>query len=124
MPSGLRIWFVIHFVADLLFALPLFFAPEWFLGLLGWEAVDPVATRLVAAALFGIGIQSLIGRDEGKESFRAMLNLKVIWSTTAVLGLVWSVLQGGPLMTWGLVAVFTGFSAVWWRYRVLLGSLR
>ena len=78
LPKTLRWWFVVHFVADVLFAVPLFLAPRAFLGALGWTAVDPVATRLVAAALFGIGIQSLLGRDESPATFRAMLNLKII----------------------------------------------
>src|SRR2546426_5283160 len=40
VPSSLRTWFVIHFLADVLFALPLFLAPRWTLSLLGWPAVD------------------------------------------------------------------------------------
>lgn len=99
-PSALRTWFVVHFVADVAFATPLFVAPRAFLGLLGWSAIDPLATRLVAAALYGIGIQSFIGRNEAPATFRAMLNLKVIWSAIATVGLVWSQLDGGPLMGW------------------------
>lgn len=121
-PASLRTWFVVHFMADVVFATPLFVAPRSFLGLLGWTSVDPVATRLVAAALFGIGIQSLLGRNEGAEAFRAMLNVKIIWSATATLGLVWSALDGGPPFAWAFVAVFATFNAVWTYYRVRLGS--
>jgi hypothetical protein len=121
VPKSLRVWFVIHFFADLAFAIPLFLAPTWTLELLGWEAVDPVATRLVAAALFGIGIESLLGRNADRGSFLTMLNLKVIWSATASLGILWSVLDGGPTMAWGLFAVFAGFHVVWLRYRIVLG---
>lgn len=121
LPRGLRTAFIIHFVADLAFALPLFFAPVPFLTALGWKSVDPLATRLVAAALFGIGLQSWLGRDEPREAFRAMLNLKLIWSATATLGLVWSTLDGGPPLGWAFVAVFGAFHAVWLRYRLLLG---
>ena len=121
VPNSLRRWFVVHFFADLAFAIPLFLAPEFTLGLLGWECVDPVATRLVAAALFGIGIESLIGRNADRESFLTMLNLKVIWSATASLGILWSVLDGGPVMAWGLFAIFLGFHTVWLRYRIVLG---
>jgi len=124
LPRSLRIWFVIHFAADMAFAVPLFLAPRIFLGALGWSDVDPVTTRLVAAALFGIGIQSLLGRNETAETFRAMLNLKIIWSMTAVAGLVWSALDGGPEMTWVFVVIFAGFSVVWWRYRLSLRSIR
>ena len=121
LPRGLRTAFVVHFVADVLFAVPLFFAPQPFLTALGWTQVDPLATRLVAAALFGIGIESLLGRNATPDAFRAMLNLKLIWSATATLGLVWSQLDGGPPMGWAFVAVFGVFHLVWLRYRLLLG---
>jgi hypothetical protein len=120
VPPSLRVWFVIHFVADMAFALPLFFAPRFFLETLGWTEVDPVTTRLVAAALFGIGIQSLLARNETADAFRAMLGLKIIWSITAVAGLVWSALAGAPVMTWVFAGVFAGFSGVWWTYRLRL----
>lgn len=121
LPRGLRSAFIVHFVADLLFALPLFIAPGLVLTALGWTAVDPLATRLVAAALFGIGIQSWLGRDEPRETYKAMLNLKLIWSSTATVGLVWSTLDGGPPMGWAFVAIFAAFNLVWLRYRLLLG---
>jgi hypothetical protein len=120
IPRSLRVWFVIHFVADILFAIPLFFAPEPTLKLFGWTAVDPAATRIAAAALFGIGIQSLLGRNEGVEAFRALLNLKVIWSGSCVLGLLWTQLEGGPPLGWIFVGIFVVFNSVWTRYWLAL----
>lgn len=120
VPTSLRRWFVVHFVADMVFAVPLLLAPEATLTSFGWQAVDPAATRLVAAALFGIGIQSLLGRNEGAETFRAMLNLKVIWSGAAIAGLLWTQLEGGPPLAWVALAIFAAFNCVWVRYRVLL----
>jgi len=122
VPSALRTWFVIHFVADVVFALPLFVAPRAFLELLGWHEVDPLATRMVAAALFGIGIQSYLGRNEGAEAFRGMLNLKVIWASTATLGIVASIAQGAPAMAWGFAGIFAGFGSVWAYWRRQLGA--
>lgn len=121
VPVGLRRWFVAHFWADLLAALPLFVAPRQVLGWLGWTAVDPIATRLVAAALFGIGIESYLGRNADVEAFRGMLNLKVIWSAAAVLGVLWSLLEGGPTAGWAVLAIFVAFHVIWLRYRLLLG---
>jgi hypothetical protein len=120
VPESLKRWFVVHFIADVVFALPLFVAPVWFLTLLGWTHVDPLATRLVAAALFGIGIQSYLGRNESREAFLGMLNLKVIWSFSATLGIVWSQLQGGPPLAWGFVVIFGSFHGLWLYYRLRL----
>lgn len=120
VPKALRGWFVLHFVADWLFALPLFFAPTQFLGALGWTEVDPATARLVAAALIGIGTQSLLGRHGSLDTYRAMLNLKILWSASATLGLAWSALEGGPVMLWGFVGVFAAFNAVWLYWRAAL----
>lgn len=122
VPRSLRIWFVVHFWLDLLFAVPLFLSPRWTLSLFGWTAIDPVATRLVAAALFGIGIESLLGRNAGPGVFRALLNLKILWSGAATLGLVWSQLEGGPAAGWFFALVFAAFGGVWLRYRRALGD--
>lgn len=120
VPASLRRWFVAHCWADVIAALPLFVAPRQVLGMLGWAAVDPIATRLVAAALFGIGIESYLGRNGGLHAFRGMLNLKVIWSAAAVLGVLWSQLEGGPAAGWAVVGIFLAFHAVWLRYWLLL----
>ena len=118
---ALRRWFVVHFVADLLAAIPLFVAPRAVLHFLGWTEVDPIATRLVAAALAGIGIESLLGRNASEGAFRAMLNLKVIWSAVAALGVLWSIADGAPLAAWGVLAIFAGFHVIWLYYRLTLG---
>jgi hypothetical protein len=85
--------------------------------------VDPVASRLVAAALFGIGIESLLARTAPSSSFPALLDLKLIWSTAALVGLLLSILEGVhgvPWALWGFVAIFAAFNLLWgwWRRRV------
>lgn len=115
----LRFWFIVHFVVDMLFAVPLFIAPQGMLGMFGWQTVDPFASRLVAAALFGIGIESFLGRNATVETFRAMLNLKLIWSFAAVLGLGLSLFMGGggPFLAWGVLLIFVLFFILWAFYR-------
>ena len=82
----------------------------------GWTTVDPIATRLVGAALMGIGIESYLGRNASAEVFRAMLNLKVIWSTSAILGIALGLWQGGPQAGWLFLGVFVIFWFVWIYY--------
>jgi hypothetical protein len=123
VPRALRAWFVVHFWADILFAVPLFIAPVAVLELLGWRQVDPFTARLAAAALFGIGIESLLGRNAEIEVFKSMLNLKVIWSATATIGIAWSLLdgvQGRPFFGWVVLGIFAGFHGLWlyWRLRL------
>ncbi|RLF66447.1 MAG: hypothetical protein DRN57_07135 [Thermoplasmata archaeon] len=94
VPKALSVWFVIHFMIDMFVAVPLFFFPERSLELLGWETIDPLLTRVAAAAFFAIEIESLIGRRASLDGFGNMLNLKLIWSLAAVIGIGWALLSG------------------------------
>lgn len=120
VPSRLRTWFVIHFITDLLFGIPLLIAPVFTLTLLGWMTVDPFMRRLVGAALLGIGVESYLGRNASIETYRAMLNLKIIWSGCAILALLASMFGGAPSIGWLVLGIFLLFNFVWVHYRVRL----
>ncbi len=116
VPPSLRTWFVVHFWADILVAVPLFLAPVAMLEALGWQAADPYCARIVAAALFGIGIESLLGRNADLSAFVAMLNLKVIWSGVTLYGILWTIVQDGPgrpVGAWAILATFALFHGLW-----------
>ena len=117
VPNGLRIWFVIHFVADVLFAIPLLFFPQMLLNLFGWTSYDPIMTRLVGAALMGIGVESLLGRNADVDTFRAMLNLKVIWASSALFAIGAGIVEGASSSAWLFLGVFAIFWGVWVYYR-------
>jgi len=116
VPHSLRTWFVIHFVVDILTGIPLLFFPEVVMSLLGWTTVDPIASRVVGAALMGIGIESYLGRNASIDVFRAMLNLKVIWSSSAILGISLGIWQGGAKAGWLFLGIFVIFWFVWVYY--------
>lgn len=112
---SLKIWFKIHCVVDVLFALPLIIAPQWLLSLFGFTSVVPVLARLVGAALLAIGITSLFTRT--KEQFEIMLTLKIIWSIGAIIGLLWSLVEGAPASLWVVVVIFSLFLGLWIYYK-------
>lgn len=119
--KGLRTWFVIHFIADVIFAIPLIITPLPFVSLFGLYVVNPLFPRLVGAALMGIGVESYLGRNAGVEAYRGMLNLKIIWSGTAALGILLTMLTiARPLGTWLLLVVFVLFNLLWVYYRLQL----
>ena len=120
VPVPLRRWFVAHFAIDWLVGVPLFVAPEPVLRLFGWHPIDPLATRLFAAALLGIGGQSWLGRGGGFHEFRGMLNLKIIWAASACLAFLIGVLTGGPVLAWLGLGVFLAFLALWLYWRLQL----
>ena len=120
VPLSLRRWFVLHFAFDIVFAIPLLLIPEVIMPIFGWTVVDPITSRLVGAALLGIGVESLIGRNASREVFKAMLNLKVIWASGAVLGIGLGIIVGAPPAAWLFLAVFALFLTVWGYYWVKL----
>lgn len=120
IPHSLRTWFVIHFAADMLFGLPLLFFPRSLLPLLGWTTYDPMTSRLVGAALMGIGLESLLGRNASAETFRAMLNLKIIWASSAIFAIAAAIIEGAPTASWAFLGIFVVFWCVWTYYRLKL----
>lgn len=121
VPPILRTWFIIHFIVDISVAIPLFIIPQAILSFFGWPNIDLITTRLFAAALFGIGIESFLGKDAGRETYLNMLNLKIIWSTFAILGLFISILQGANhIITWFGILVFGLFNLLWIYWKKLL----
>ena len=124
IPAVLRRWFVVHAVIDLLVALPLLIAPETFLHSLGWTVVDPPSARLVGAALLAIGGQSWIGRNGSAAAYRAMLNLKLLWSGGAIAGLFVSLGDAQtPDAVWGFLALFIAFFGIWFYYRIRMKQI-
>jgi hypothetical protein len=124
VPAGLKFWFIVHFVADITFAVPLMFFPEVSLKFAGWQAIDPVSARICAAALFGIGIESLLCRNASLGTFNGMLGLKIIWSLAAIVGFALSLIQnahGRPLFLWMALFIFVAFNILWvyWKLRVM-----
>lgn len=118
VPHGLRTWFVIHFVADIFFGIPLLIFPQVVLGLFNWTTYDPIMTRLVGAALMGIGIESLLGRNASADTFRAMLNLKVIWASSALFAIGVGIAEGVAPIAWVFLGIFGLFWTAWVYYRL------
>jgi len=117
-PKSLQNWFVLHFVLDIIFAIPLIFVPEIILPMFGWEYVDPITTRLVGAALFAIGTESLLSRKSDLSAFKELLNLKILWASAAIVGISLGLYMGAPVAAWAFLGVFIAFLFVWGYYRV------
>jgi len=71
----------------------------------------------------GIGLESLLGRNASSETFRAMLNLKIIWSSSAIFAISAALLEGAPVTAWAILAIFAAFWIVWVHYRLNLRRL-
>jgi hypothetical protein len=123
VPASLRRWFLAHSAIDALVGLPLLFAPAAVLTPLGWGHVDQASTRLVGAALVAIGAQSYFGRNAGAEVYQAMLNLNLVWSFAAVIGLGAAIAHGAPPPAFALLSAFIALAGVWSHYRIRFKQL-
>lgn len=116
IPKSLKTWFIIHFIVDLIFAIPLLFFPEWILGIFGLPIIQTVMARLVGAALIGIGGVSFWIRNEGVEVYKALLKLKLLWSSSAILGIGLSLFAGESQLLWIVLIIFAAFFGLWGWY--------
>ena len=116
VPKSLRTWFFIHFLVDLLFSIPLFLFPLLVLNLINIQA-DPLAARIIAAALFAIGTTSLLEKKKGMESYQSLLTLKIIWSSVALLALLIGILQTKNVLLFPAFAIFLFFNVLWVYYK-------
>jgi hypothetical protein len=120
VPRSLRAWFIIHFIVDIFAAVPLLIAPVESGAWLGFSSLDPLTTRLVAAALVAIGVESFLGRNATRASFHTMLRLKLLWSATAAIGTALAIANGTSQAAWAVFAIFAVFHLIWLRYFLLL----
>ena len=110
----LQNWFFVHFIVDLIFGLPLFFAPTYFLNLFGLQA-EPYTARLLGAAIIGIGTTTYFMKKD-IESFKFVLKRKIVWSISAIIAIGITLLEGGSNVGWLLLIIFTIFAITWIYY--------
>lgn len=120
VPGSLKRWFILHFILDILFAIPLLLFPAAFLQMMGFEMVGTMTARLVGAALISIGGNSFLMRNKGKETYISMLNLKLLWSSFAVIGILITMIEGGPIIGWILLGIFIVFFIIWVYFKRVL----
>lgn len=124
VPSSLKLWFSIHFIADILFAVPMMVVPEQFLLFWGLDVGESLPVRLAAAALIGIGGNSFLMRKKNVDVYLSMLNLKILWSLSAIVGIILSIVEGGPNSLFIFLGIFASFSILWIFYRIKLENGR
>jgi len=93
------------------------------LAAFSWPRIDPFATRLVAAAFFGIGIESLLARNGSSQAFHSMLNLKIIWSSFAVAGITFTMFSQNLYinnLAWTIFFIFLFFLFLWIYWKLFL----
>ena len=122
VPTMLRKWLVFHFYFDYAVAIPIFFGAEQIALYFPEYPLDTVALRIVAAALFGIGFSSLQASNLDYDNMVIKLRWAVIWSGTAWIGVLISLVNEGHPLNWPVFFTFILFNFLWTYYALKLGS--
>src|SRR3989338_6116657 len=121
IPKRLKKRLMIHFIIDYIFGIPLIIYPDYILKIFNWTTIDPVASRIVGAALIGIGSISFLERNGTRETYKALLKLKIIWSTLALVGILISIKESSKML-WFIFIIFLIFNIIWVYYYKIINS--
>lgn len=72
---------------------------------------------MLGAGLLGMGGAIFLMRNKGIISYRTMLNIKIVWSFSAIFAILISLFLGGPWQIAILLAVFIVLVSTWVYYR-------
>ena len=115
MSTLLKITLIIHIVLAVLFGLPLLAAPGRFLGLFAWAPIDPLLSRVLGAALIGLGWLNFCAlRQNSRAAAQPVIEAGLLFNGLAVAGLVRNMAGSSwPWVVWSLLGLFTVLTILW-----------
>jgi hypothetical protein len=108
---GLKYTFLAHFIVGLIFGLVYLLIPQTYETMFKWPVADPLAYRLLGAALLGFATSSILAyRETAWEKVIIVVRMEIVWLALAVLVMLYAMLVAGmPAVGWlntGLLAAF------------------
>jgi len=109
--SACRWVLIVHFVAAWAFAIPLLFFAGKVAGWVNWYWFDPTMTKLMGAALFALGVGSLLAaRDPFRH--RVIVQTEIVYTFVGALTMLYrEVWSAGPTpnFAWVIFGVLAAF---------------
>lgn len=118
VPLALRRMFIAHFVVDIAFAIPLIFAPGWFVHFFDFPGTNFLFVRFLGATLVAIGGTSLLVRDAGRDIYSALLTLKILFSCSIIFCILLSLPEGLPILALFFLSGFALYAGIWIHYKM------
>src|SRR5512136_2623870 len=111
--SGLRLLFLVHFVAGLIFGLLYLFIPGTFLGWLGVTVPEDLPYRVIGAAVLAFTASSwYCYKNPEWERVKIVVLAEIVWTVlNALLTLYGLVFAGAPAANWINFVIMAGFAA-------------
>lgn len=114
MSKALRYTFVVHSIVAVVVGAPLLLAPGRFLGWIGWTPVDPLISRLLGAAILGLGWSSFRGAQAAPGQQRNLVETELAFAILGCIGLLRHLLKWAyPWYVWLTLAVLAAFAVAW-----------
>jgi len=114
MSRALKVTFVVHGIVAVVIGAPLLLAPGRFLGWIGWAPVDPLISRLLGAAILGLGWSSFRGLGALPGERRILIETELAFTVLGCAGLLRHMLKWTyPWFVWLTFAVLAAFAVAW-----------
>ena len=108
--KGLKIVFLVHFILGLILGIIFLFIPGIYCNLVGVTMTDYGALRLIGAASLAFGCSSFLAyRSNDWEKVKLLVQMDLIWLVSAIVGLVWWLIESGPVVGWWIFGMFVAF---------------
>lgn len=115
MSKALKTTFLIHAVVSFVVGAPLLIAPGRLLLLLGWAPIDPIASRVLGAALLALAWSSFRGwRATEWRQVAILVEMEAVYTVLACVGMLRHLLFARyPLIPWLMFAILLVFAIAW-----------
>ena len=118
--KGLNIVFLVHFVLGLILGIILLFIPKVYCDLVGAVMTDHGVLRLIGAASLALGGSSFLAyRSKDWEKAKLIVLTDIIWLISAIVGLTWWLVEGGPIVAWWIFGMFVLFLVAFVYFYIL-----
>ncbi|MHA2038287.1 MAG: hypothetical protein ACW98X_17755 [Promethearchaeota archaeon] len=118
--KGLEIVFLVHFILGLILGILFLFIPETYCTLVGVTMTDLGALRLIGAASLALGGSSFLAyKSKDWEKAKLLVQMDFIWLASAILGLIWWLIESGPVAAWWVFGMFVAFLIVFVYFYIL-----
>ena len=109
---GLRITFLLHFIAGAIFGLIYLLIPEAWGNLVHWPVKDVAFVRLVGAAVLGYATGSWFAyKATAWEQVKIVVQMEIVWTILGTLVTLWALIFAGlPVFGWVNAIVLGAFA--------------
>ena len=116
MSKALKTLFLVHAVVGIVAGALLLIIPGRFLEWLHWGAnIDPIASRILGAALLALAWSSLFGwRATRRSQVAVLIQMETIFTVLACVGMLRHMYRGDWVpAAWVMLGLFAAFAIAW-----------